>query len=230
MDLNNDGQIETLLSMGRDRDGKQGNIWTIYEPTSGGYVDVSEMTFSASGFYLGNIDEIKAYGLFKFGPAGGGEGVLSAYLFDGHNARAVQIASVTRDPKTGELRGQSIVNKYMQKSIVGDTIIKSLDINELAREYGITVDPRTYQQVVEGWYREQQSGADALSGVATPHTTPRSEPAMTPAGPETPAPTDHASPAEPVSSKFGFRNSMWISVGFALLSVVAATLILSRRR
>src|SRR5438045_665237 len=93
LDLNNDGQKEVMLSMARDRDGKQGNVWTAYSKDQNDYHAVGGLTFDPSRFYVGNIDEIHRYGLVTFGPSGGGEGVVRAYLFDGSRIREVQVAA-----------------------------------------------------------------------------------------------------------------------------------------
>lgn len=200
LDLNAGGRNEVLLSIARDQDGKQGNVWSVYESTVSGYVEVGQMTFSPGGFYLGNIDEINAYGLVTLGPGGGGEGTLSAYLFDGHDLREVEIGSVSRDRQTRELQGQAIVDKYMQKATVGDKAVESLDINTLAREYGIKIDPRSYLQVVQALYKEQQSQASPTATTKSEGTAPVTDKkARATATPQTSQPNR---PAQPVSSSW----------------------------
>src|SRR3977135_868930 len=62
LDLDNDGRKEVLLSMARDRNGKQGNIWAVYTRTGNGYSQAGGMTFNHSRFYLGLLGDGR-YGL-----------------------------------------------------------------------------------------------------------------------------------------------------------------------
>ena len=74
VDLNNDGKKEVLVSSSHLRNGKQGAVYFVYTPASGGFELVGQMELYSSGFYLGPIDEIQNYGVVKFFPAGGGCG------------------------------------------------------------------------------------------------------------------------------------------------------------
>jgi hypothetical protein len=149
LDLNNDGQKEVLLSMGRDRNGKQGNVWVIYKKTKSGYVEVGGMTFSASGFYLGEIAEMGGYGLVTFWPAGAGEGVLLAYVYDGSTIHKAQIGEVRRDRVTREVKGAELRRRYSGKNaIVGDDVIAPISAQELVKKYGVSVEAKTYEQVL----------------------------------------------------------------------------------
>src|SRR5438270_14100114 len=49
LDLNNDGQREVLLSMARDRNGKQGNAWSVFAKTEKGFTQVGGLTVSPTG-------------------------------------------------------------------------------------------------------------------------------------------------------------------------------------
>jgi hypothetical protein len=139
LDLDGDGQYEVLLSMARDQDGEKGNVWSVYVNTTEGYTGIGTMTFSPRGFYLGPIDDLGDYGLVTFKPAGGVEGMLSAYLFDGVAVREIQIASVTRDPQSGELRGQAMVDKYLSQATDGADPLTSTNAATLAKQYGLRI-------------------------------------------------------------------------------------------
>ncbi len=169
LDLNGDGQNEVLLSMARDRNAKQGNVWSVYAQAADGYAALGTMTFNSSRFYLGSIDELSRYGLVTFWPGGGGEGTLAGYLLDGATIREVQVAAVTRDAQNGELRGQEVLDKYMSKAVIGDTVTTSIDADTLARQYGIKIDRRTYREVAENLSRSQQ--AQPIEAPTTQATT-----------------------------------------------------------
>jgi len=141
LDLDGDGQNELLLSMARDQDGQQGNVWSVYVKTADGYTEIGTMTFNPKGFYLGPIDDLGDYGLVTFRPAGsGGEGMLSAYLFNGNTVREVEIASVTRDPQSGQLQGEAMVDKYMNQATDGADPLSSSNAATLAKRYGMGID------------------------------------------------------------------------------------------
>jgi hypothetical protein len=144
LDLDGDGHYEVLLSMARDQDGNQGNVWAVYANTAAGYTKTGAMTFSPKSFYLGPIDELGDYGLVTFKSAREGEGMLSAYLFSGAAVRDVEIASVTsdsvtRDPESGQLMGQALVDKYMSQAADGVDALTSTNAATLAKQYGLQV-------------------------------------------------------------------------------------------
>lgn len=144
IDLDGDGQYEVLLSMGRDQDAKQNNVWTVYVNTAAGYKRTGTMTFDPRSFYLGPIEDLADYGLVAFIPTGAGEGMLIAYLFDGVGVRDVEIASVTPDsvtvdPESGQPRGQAIVNKYMNQAADAADAVTSTSAAALAKQYGLKV-------------------------------------------------------------------------------------------
>lgn len=145
LDLDGDGQYEVLLSMDRDKDAQGLNSWSVYVKSKEGYSGVGKMSFDPRTFYLGPIDDLGDYGLVTFKPSTGGEGLLVGYLFDGKAVRAVDIAVVRRDPESYELRGQSMVDKYMSRVTEGvDPLIK-LNAGTIAQKFGIKV-----KTVVEG--------------------------------------------------------------------------------
>lgn len=145
LDLDGDGQYEVMLSMARDQDGKQRNIWTVYANGPAGYSRIGTMNFSSRSFYLGPIEDLGDYGLVTFKPGSDGEGMLSAYLFNGVTVREIEIAQVTRDPESGGLRGQTFVDKYMTQATDGVDPLISTNAATLARQFGLKVagDSRT---------------------------------------------------------------------------------------
>jgi hypothetical protein len=208
LDLNNNGQKEVLLSMGRDQNGKQGNVWVVYTKTQSGYVNIGGMTFSASGFYLGEIAELGGrYGLVTFWPAGAGEGALLAYVYDGSTIQEAQIGEIRRDPVTRELKGTDLVSRYFgTNAIVGDDVITPIDAAQLAKEYGITVEPKTYAQAVQ----EGLPGSTPIEVAPAPSATPSvaqstpalATPTLAPVGKLTPitSPTLSGETKRPTSS------------------------------
>lgn len=139
LDLDGDGQYEVMLSMARDQDGQQRNIWTVYANSPAGYTRIGTMNFSSRSFYLGPIEDLGDYGLVTFKPGSDGEGMLSAYLFNGVMVREIEIAQVTRDPESRELRGQAMVDKYMAQATDGVDPLISTNAATLARQFGLKV-------------------------------------------------------------------------------------------
>lgn len=145
LDLNNDGSTETLVSMARNRNGKQGNVWNVYKADGS---SVGTMTFSPSRFYIGALEGEK-YGLATFGPAGAGEGTMWGYVFDGKSIQQIALGNVVLNRKTMKLEGEEIINKFLgEKAIVGEDVVTSIGAAELASKYGVKIDPRTYQQAL----------------------------------------------------------------------------------
>jgi hypothetical protein len=72
-DLTNSGKQAILISF-NGHGGRQGNYWTAYLPTSGGYVkaddDETTLTFREDTFYVGRVSG--KYGLLAFAPGQGG--------------------------------------------------------------------------------------------------------------------------------------------------------------
>jgi hypothetical protein len=171
LDLNNDGRKEVLLSMARNRNGKMGNVWTVYSEIQNGYVEVGGMAFSASGFYLGKIDELGQYGLVNFWPSGAGEGTIYGYVFDGRQITDRRIGEVIMDRQAHTYKGKEILAKYAgENAIVGDSVITTISADELAAKYGIKIEPETYAQSMReraSMTRSTTASADPLS-TATP--------------------------------------------------------------
>ena len=176
LDLNGDGRAEVLVSSTKDRDGRQGNLWLVYEPSGDGYSQVGEgMTFSGNGFYLGQVDEINRYGLVTFNPAGGGEGHHSfCACLTARPVREIQLASISRDSPTGELREQAIIDKYVQRATKGDQLVRSIDAATLAKQYRIKIDVRTNRQAAQGLVAapQAQGPSTALSSATVSSSDP----------------------------------------------------------
>jgi hypothetical protein len=165
LDLDGDGQYEVLLSMARDQDGDKGNVWSVYANTAAGYTGAGTITFHPKSFYLGPIDDLGDYGLVTFKPGLGGEGMLVAYLFNGTAVHEIEITSITRDPESGQLRGQGLIDKYMNQAANGADAVTSTNAATLAKKFGIKVDAKGNQP--------QQS--DRFSAASSPDSSSSSE-------------------------------------------------------
>lgn len=230
LDLNNDGQLETLVSLARDRDGKQGNIWAVYQARPEGSIEVGNMTFSPSRFYLGNIDEINRYGLVTFGPSGGGEGVLRAYLFDGSSIEETQIGAVTRDQQTRQLTGNAPLKKYLgEEATLGDDIVIVIDADQLAHKYGVAVQPRTYREAVQELLTAQNTaGAQSPAAQALPTATPSTPPPTAALLASSPVPALAATPT--ATSIINQRTPVWPWILGIPALIALAALVLKLRR
>jgi hypothetical protein len=153
LDLQGNGQTETLLTLNRDRDGKEGNRWAVFKKTDSGYQNVGTMVFSPSRFYLGQIDELGKYGLVTFWPGGGGTGVFMSYVYDG---TSIQQQVVTKE--TGAFDGAKQQDKAMKKYLHdkvtdGDSVVKKIDAKELAAKYGLKIESKTYKQAMQDGFQ-----------------------------------------------------------------------------
>ncbi len=157
VDLQGNGQIETLVTFNRDRDGKQGNIWQVYKKTADGYQGVGQMTFSPERFYVGPISEIGKYGLVTFGPGGGGTGVVGAYIYDGSSIQGVMLSKVTGeiDATTGDRKENQALKKYLlDKATDGDKVIMKIGAKELAKKYGLKIESESYREALQNGFQE----------------------------------------------------------------------------
>jgi len=156
LDLQGNGQIETLLTLNRDRDGKEGNRWVVFKKTDSGYQAVGNMTFSSSRFYLGQIDELGKYGLVTFWPGGGGSGIFISYVYDGTSIQEQKITKVTGeiDPATGDRRQGKAEKKYLYDKVTkGEDIIKEIGAKELAKKYGLKIESKTYKEALKDGFQ-----------------------------------------------------------------------------
>ncbi len=212
IDLNNDGQQEMLLSLARDKNGKQGNTWAVYRKTKIGYEDIGGMTFSSSGFYLGHINDTDDYGIVSFWPGGAGEGMLLAHIFDGSEIKEIQIGEIRRDPITGKLEGKELLDKYSgSHAINGDNVITTISAVQLAKDYGITIEPQTYLQAL-------QEGLPASTPIRTPLASAVATPPL-----EMPKPSPSAVASTPRPSATATTATEKPASSFSIVSAVILT-------
>ena len=220
LDLNNDGAKETLVSMARNRNGKQGNVWNVYKANGS---SVGIITFSPSRFYIGALEGEK-YGLATFGPAGAGEGTMWGYVFDGKSIQQIALGNVVLNRKTMKLEGEEIINKFLgEKAIVGEDFVTSIGAAELASKYGVKIDPRTYQQALA----EEMSASPSTeqtkpSPIATQvtHVPPTASPMQQPKSLSPDIPSPSTTVAESKSTTWP-----WI-IGAILLLAAAGGIVL----
>lgn len=248
IDLNNDGKKEVLLSMARDRNGKQGNVWSVFSSTPNGFALSGELTASPEGFYLGPIDEVHAFGIVTFWPGGGGSGVYTAYVFNGASIADHQLGTVDRNPQTLELEGNGVQMAAKYTISVADSLRDQVErlradgayaapdpahivthpttisSNELSERYGVTVQGKTYQQALE----EEISAPDTATMVEasqTPSTLP--DLATSPGKSTSPASSAAPTTADKDSPSRCSALRMWAAV-VAILAIISA-LVLVRR-
>jgi hypothetical protein len=156
LDLQGNGQIETLITLNRDRDGKEGNRWAVFKKTDSGYQNVGTMVFSPSRFYLGQIDELGKYGLVTFWPGGGGSGVFVGYVYDRTSVQQQVITRATGeiDPTTGDRKQVKAEKKYLHDKVTqGDSVVKTIDAKELAKKYGLKIESKTYKEALKSGFQ-----------------------------------------------------------------------------
>lgn len=159
LDLQGNGQTETLLTLNRDRDGKAGNDWKVYKKTSNGYQQIGEMTFSPTRFYLGPIDELGKYGLVAFYPGGAGNGVFWSYVYDGTVIHEQEIGKVTGKLDASGNRIQSEAEKkYLHDKVTkGNGIVTEIDATELKSKYGVKIEEKSYNEALHNGFNGSSS-------------------------------------------------------------------------
>ncbi len=201
-DLNNDGVNEVLVSSSLDRDGKQGNVFYLYRRDQGGFAHVDELHLDVGGFYLGSISEAGAYGVVKFWPSGGGQGGITAHIFDGSALRQIELGQVARDPVTLELKRPSIWEKYFgeKASRVTDKL-KTLTSQDLTRKYGLKVQQRSYAESIEAPTSPPSvpPKSELVSKVDAPPLVQRAGPKNAPEAKPTSAPSEEPTSSTPWS-------------------------------
>lgn len=162
LDLRGDGQIETLLTLNRDRDGKQGNIWKVYKKAADNYQYVGSMTFNPARFYSGRIDALGGkYGLVTFGPSGAGAGIVTAYLYNASGIQETDVSKVTGgiDPVTGDREENKALKKYFHDKVIqGDSLIKEISAKDLADKYGIKIEKNSFKDALHNGFKGVQTG------------------------------------------------------------------------
>jgi hypothetical protein len=139
-DITNSGKQSILLSL-NDYGGRQGNYWTAYLPTSGGYVkaDDSETTliFIKDMFYVGSVGG--KYGLLAYAPGGNGGDLNLFQIINGKVAeQKVGTLSLSKpeDKKTlegyfGEAPDWKSLKRYSVKTLnLGDLRQKGYDVDQ----------------------------------------------------------------------------------------------------
>lgn len=97
-DITGDNRPEVFYTRSSYRDGKQGNIWSLYERTAAGALHLlGEVTFSEEVFAPRTWSKDDSlHGFYTFGTAGGGEGTL--YFHAIKDGRLEKIASRNVQP------------------------------------------------------------------------------------------------------------------------------------
>jgi len=153
IDLFRDGHTEVLLSMARDKNGKQGNSWTVYRDSSNGYANIGGMTFNPRSFYIGPIDRTEKNGLVAFWPSSNGEGVMHAFVLNGGKIQELTLGEVSRDPITREFKGAENEDKYFgrkaKEHIKGEDAIKLITADELNKKYSVKIKGKTYRDSIQ---------------------------------------------------------------------------------
>jgi len=247
VDLNQDGQMEALISSSLDKNGKQGNAFQVYKKTLQGFERAGEIYLYPDGFYLGEIDEINRYGIIKFWPSGGGEGGYSVYIFDGEKITEIPLGALIRNRETLEIEGKGLEIAAKYSLIVSDAIYdqvqrlradpeyheidtskfvsaaQSVNTEILAEKYKIPIDPRTYQQALTKEMNASSSPSESNLATVTPNT----EPIVAPSRESQSTPTLDAL-SEPMKSKPSTVFWLWI-IGTILLLAVAGRVIFKLR-
>jgi len=149
-DIDGDGVNEVFITMGRDRNGKQGNAWSIYRTDKDPAELIGGATFNDGGIYVGRLEEVQAHGILSFWSSGGGEGQIMFTTLKEGRMSEVSIGVVERDAKTGELKGREILNKYFGSgSKFQRQTAQELRAEELQQKYGLKVESETYSQALD---------------------------------------------------------------------------------
>jgi len=154
LDIENTGKPVMLLSL-NGFDGKQGEFWTAYVPSIGGYrrADDSESTlfFKRTLFFVGYLESVKKYGLLAFI---GGEGGGDLNLFQIINGKVIKESVGTLDlSKPQNLKeftnyfGQSPNWKSLTNNPVTTLNIKDLekdgyDVTAAMKAAAIAIQPK----------------------------------------------------------------------------------------
>jgi hypothetical protein len=151
LDLRGNGQTQRLVSSSLDRDGKAGSAWTVFDKVGNSWKRIGQITFPGSRFYLGKIDELNGrYGVVFYVPSGAGEGSVMAGYLVGSTAQEKKIGEVERDYTTGQLKGTKYLEKYLGDGTgeTGHPIERTMDVNELAKTYGLKNDSRHFEEAL----------------------------------------------------------------------------------
>lgn len=162
MDVFNDGHTEALLSMARNRNGRE-NVWSVYRKTDSNYVRIGGVGFNPSLFYVGPIDNTGKSGIVSFLPGGNGTGTLDAYVLTSGTIQELTLGQVTRDPTTRELKGEDLYDRYFgdnvpKGSVKDESSVKEIAADELGKKYNAKVQKKAYRDaVLEEWKKNVQT-------------------------------------------------------------------------
>jgi hypothetical protein len=165
MDLNADGVLEAFVSLARDRLGREGNNWMAYRKAGVNFEPIGRIVFNSSRFYLGSIDEIGRYGLVNFSPSGAGEGILTAYTYDGAAIHGSRMGEVAMDRTMGQPSGENLLAKYLEaKATLGETLEKVTSAQEFGAKYRIKIETITHREAVQKFLSKREAGMEASAG------------------------------------------------------------------
>jgi hypothetical protein len=129
----------TLISF-NGHGGRQGNFWTVYLPTSNGYVksDDSETTlmFRSDLFFVGFVDG--KYGLISYAPGKGG-GDLNLYQIANGKITKQKIATLDLSNPKDKTRFVTYFGEAPDWNSLKNYPVKTLDLDSL-RHSGYDVD------------------------------------------------------------------------------------------
>lgn len=213
LDLDGDGLNEVFLSLGRDRNGAQGNGWAVYQNKGVKFEYVGGATFGGGRFYVGPVEEIKRHGLVSFWRGGGGTGVLLAFTLEHGRVTETTIGEVDRDELTGELRGAARFNRYFGKETPANHHeVQVILAPEFERRYGFKVESKTYDE----YLREERTETPSVA----PAPDPRGASDVSQNAEESAAPEE---PASALDATKATRESR-LKIG-AVVGVLAAALL-----
>ena len=182
IDLDGDGQKEVLLSIARNRNGKQGNGWAVYKREKNIFNYVGGITFSESKIFVGALEEVHSHGLVSFWSSGGGEGSLLAYTIENGTVTETKIGELERDENSERMRGQAVFDKYFgEKQSAIHYQAEEINASDFGPKYNLWVAPLTFSDYLSAPPSEQEAIAsrskqnkdvDRTNGQATPSSAP----------------------------------------------------------
>ena len=158
VDLDGDTQKEVLLSIDRDRNGKQGNGWSVFKKQRGFFKLVGGVTFNDGKAFVGAVEELGRHGLVTFWSSGAGEGSLIAYTLEKGDIQETKIGALEWDQTTNSMRGEALFERYFgAKQREHRPVAEEVSASEFGPKYGIPVVPMTYGEFLNLSDAEQKS-------------------------------------------------------------------------
>ena len=157
-DIDGDGVNEVFITLGRDRNGKQGNAWSIYSVKKDKAEYLGGATFNDGGIYVGRVEEIHAYGIVSYWSAGGGEGqIMVTTLKNGHMSER-SLGAVERNRETGVTKGRELLDKYFKRDANAPRqMAQEITAEELRQKYGVKVESEKYSEYLERDSKERKA-------------------------------------------------------------------------